>query len=189
MTRRNPAYKLLAAAFALACSLALVGADLGTMAQNSNSSTTADPAAQDAPRRGEGTPGTEHDMSGTFTGTVNAPDWNLSGPATITFTTNTFTIDAGGNTQSGTYTAREWPGQIAVSMRFGTELPANIVSVSAKHRGESLTLTSVRGESKKFSFTTAAAASRRRRGRRRATEMAPPPTPEPTPEPTPPPAN
>lgn len=188
MIRRNLAHKLLAAAFALACSLAIVGADLGTLAQNTNGSATAEPSAQDTTPRGEGTPGAEHDMSGTFTGTINAPDMNMTGPATITFTTNTFTIDAGGSTQSGTYTAREWPGQIAVSMRFGTELPANIVSVSAKHRGQSLTLTSVRGESKKFSFTTggggAGGGRRGRRARRGVTpEMAPPPTPEPTPPP------
>lgn len=214
MTRRNLAHRLLAVAFALVFSLAIVGADLDAAAQNTNSSTPAEPSMQntnsnmmrrtptrrrarrrarrapvvvapaaDAPAADAtaeppdataeppdtsmsagaqtgggmsmGTPGGDHDMSGTFTGTINAPDMSMSGPATITFTTNTFTIDAGGATQSGTYTAREWPGQIAVSMRFGTELPANIVSVSAKHRGESLTLTSVRGESKKFSFTTA----------------------------------
>lgn len=131
-----------------------------------------------------GTPGSDHDMSGTFTGTINAPDMSMTGPATITFTTNTFTIDAGGNTQSGTYTAREWPGQVAVSMRFGTELPANIVSVSAKHRGESLTLSSVRGESKKFSFTTGGGMGGGRRGRRarRGAMMTPPPA-EATPPP------
>ena len=223
MIRRHLAHRLLAVAFALVCSLAIVGADLDSEAQNSNSGTPAEPSMMQQntnnsmrPRRQRarrrrarrrraaaraaattpaadataeppdataatadtsmsagtqsgggtsmGTPGGDHDMSGVFTGTINAPDMSMSGPATITFTTNTFTIDAGGTTQSGTYTAREWPGQIAVSMRFGTELPANIVSVSAKHRGESLTLMSVRGESKKFSFTTGGGGRRGRRG-------------------------
>jgi hypothetical protein len=104
--------------------------------------------------RGAGTAGTEQDLSGTYTGTINAPDWGLSGPATLTITGNTFTLDAGGNTQSGTLSARSWPGYVAVSMRFGTGTPANIVSLRARHRGQSLTLTSVPGENKQFSFTT-----------------------------------
>lgn len=181
MNMRNKAQTCLAALFALFAAAVLVGVDVPTRAQNSNSSTTSDTAQPTASAESV-TPGSAHDMSGTFTGTINAPDMNLSGPATLTFTANTFTIDAGGNTQSGTYTAQEWPGQVAMSMRFGTELPANIISVRVKHRGDSLTITSVPGESKKFSFTTAA--SRRRRGRRPpAAEMAPPPTPEPTPPP------
>lgn len=239
MTRRNMAHKLFTVAFALVCSLVIVGADLDTLAQNTNSSTMAGPSMQNTnssmrPRRQRarrrrarrvratentemitntdpttpptsdtsaadtsmsggmqsgggmsmGTPGGDHDMSGTFTGTVNAPDMSMTGPATITFTTNTFTIDAGGNTQSGTYTAREWPGQIAVSMRFGTETPANIVSVRAKHRGESLSLMSVPGESKKFSFTTGGGMGGGRRGRRaRRGAMMTPPAAEATPPP------
>ena len=167
MTRRVLAHKLLVPAFALVTAFAFVAADLNTQAQNTNSSEAA--AAQGG--NTSGSPGAEHDMSGTFTGTIDAPALNLSGPATVTFTTNTVSITTeGGGTASGTYTAREWPGQIAVSMRFGTTLPADIYSVRARHRGQSLTLRNVSGETKQFWFTTGGRANpgprRGRRGRR-----------------------
>ncbi|MFN2597368.1 MAG: hypothetical protein ABR563_09310 [Pyrinomonadaceae bacterium] len=119
---------------------------------------------------GMGTAGTDADLSGTYTGTVNAPDMNLSGPATLTITGNNFTLDAGGNQQTGTMTAKSWPGQIAASLRFGTQLPAQIVSVRAKRMGASgLSLTSVKGETHSFSFTTSGGGRMgRRRGRRGA---------------------
>jgi hypothetical protein len=118
---------------------------------------------------GMGTAGSDVDLSGTYTGTVSAPDMNLNGPATLTITGNTFTLDAGGSPQTGTLTARQWPGQIAASMRFGTTLPATIVSVRAKKMGASgLSLTSVKGETHSFSFTTGGGGGGRRgrRGRR-----------------------
>jgi hypothetical protein len=188
MTRRNMAQKLLVPVFALLTAFVFLTADLNTQAQNSNSATIE--AA--APQAGNtsGSPGAEHDMSGTFTGTIDAPALNLSGPATITFTTNTVSISTeGGGSASGTYFAREWPGEIAVSIRFGTTLPADIYSLRARHRGESLTLRNVRGESKQFWFTTGGgggggARRRGRRGRRAAQ-----PVPEATPEATPPPSS
>jgi hypothetical protein len=182
MTRRNMAQRLLAPVFALLTAFVFLTADLNTQAQNSNSSTTEAAPAQAG--NTSGSPGTQHDMSGTFTGTIDAPALNLSGPATVTFTTDTVSITTeGGGSASGTYSAREWPGEIALSIRFGTTLPADIYSLRARHRGQSLTLRNVRGEPKQFWFTTAAA---RRRGRRAAQ-----PTPDATPEatPTPPPSN
>jgi hypothetical protein len=127
-----------------------------------------------------GTAGSDVDLSGTYTGTVSAPDMNLNGPATLTITGNTFTLDAGGSPQSGTLTARQWPGQIAASMRFGTTLPATIVSVRAKKMGASgLSLTSVKGETHSFSFTTGGGGGgrRARRGRRGAAAAAAPSAP------------
>ena len=183
MTRRNMAQKLLAPVFALLTAFVFLAADLNTQAQNANSSTTE--AA--APQAGNtsGSAGAEHDMSGTYTGAIEAPALNLSGPATVTFTNNTVSITTeGGGSASGTYTAREWPGQIAVSMRFGTGYPADIYSVRARHRGQWLWLTSVPGESKQFRFwPPSGGGGGRRRGRRG--RRAAPPTPEATPEATP----
>ena len=189
MNRRNMAQKLFVPVFALVAAFALLTADLSTQAQNSNSSTTGGEAS--APQGGNtsGSAGAEHDMSGTYTGTIDAPALNLSGPATITFTNNTVSISTeGGGSASGTYSAREWPGQIAVSMRFGTSLPADIYSVRARHRGQGLWLRSVPGETKQFTFGTAGGGGGRRgrRGRRAAT---PPSVVTPEATPTPPPSN
>ena len=187
MTRRNMAQKLLVPVFALLTAFVFLTADLNTQAQNSNSSTTE--AA--APQAGNtsGSAGAEHDMSGTYTGTIDAPALNLSGPATVTFTNNTVSISTeGGGSASGTYFAREWPGEIAVSIRFGTSLPADIYSVRARHRGEWLWLTSVPGESKQFRFGPAGGGggtgARRRRGRRGRRAAPPPPAETTTPPPS-----
>ena len=194
MTRRNLAHKLLVPVFALVTAAVFATADLSIQAQDTNSNATG--GEMSAPSQTSGSAGEQHDMSGTFTGTINAPGLNLNGPATVTFTTNTVTIEAGGTTASGTYSAREWPGQIAVSMRFGTTYPADIYSVRARHRGQSLTLRSVPGETKEFWFTTGRGASagggtggrrRGRRGRRAVTQPTTDATPEATP--TPPPSN
>jgi hypothetical protein len=53
---------------------------------------------------------------------------------------------------SGTLSARSWPGYTALSMRFGDTLPATIISTRAWHRGNSLRIQSVRGESRAFTF-------------------------------------
>ena len=87
-------------------------------------------------------------LDGTYTGTVNAPDFGLTGDGTLTITGNTFTL----NGQSGTLTTQQWPGYTAVSLRFGTDTPAKIVSTRARHNGSWLTLTSVPGELHSFSF-------------------------------------
>lgn len=189
MTRRIMAHKLFAATFAFVTALVFVTADLDIQAQNSSGGDMA--ATQGG---SSGSPGTQHDMSGTFTGTIDAPALNLSGPATVTFTDTTVTITTeGGGNASGTYSAREWPGEIALSIRFGTGYPADIYSLRARHRGQSLTLHSVSNESKQFSFRTGGGGGgggvrrRGRRGRRAATTATPDATPDATP--TPPPSN
>lgn len=115
-------------------------------------------------------------LDGTYTGTVNYPDGGMTGEATLTITGNTFTL----NDQSGTLTTQSWPGYTAVSMRFGTESPAKIISLRAKKTGSGLMLMSVSGESHQFSFHSGGGGAmggghrRRRRGGRR---MSPPPPP------------
>src|SRR3712207_4135492 len=100
MNRRNMAQKLLFPALAFVTPFALLTADLDTQAQNSNSSETATAQGGNT----SGSAGAEHDMSGTYTGTIDAPALNLSGPATITFTNNTVSITTeGGGSASGTY--------------------------------------------------------------------------------------
>jgi hypothetical protein len=101
---------------------------------------------------GMGTFGDVADLSGTYTGTINYPEGGMTGEATLTITTNTFTITAGSATQSGTLSARTWPGYTALSMRFGETLPATIISTRAWHRGRNLRIQSVRGESRSFTF-------------------------------------
>ena len=139
-----------------------------------------------APSALGGRPGQPANLDGTYTGTVNYPDGGLTGDGTLTITGNTFTL----NGQSGTLTAYEWPGYIAVSMRFGTDTPAKIVSVRAKRSGSWLTLTSVAGEAHQFSFRGTSGATggtttggrRRRHGRRQG--LAPPPPTAASTEPT-----
>lgn len=153
---------------------------------------------------GMGTFGDVADLSGTYTGTINYAEGGMTGEATLTLTGNTFTITAGSATQSGTLSARSWPGYTALSMRFGETLPATIISTRAWHKGNSLRIQSVRGETRAFSFngrgdgaggtamsgggSTTGRRSRGRRGRGRrgrsntmmATPDAPPaPTPAP----------
>jgi hypothetical protein len=153
---------------------------------------------------GMGTFGDVADLSGTYTGTINYAEGGMTGEATLTLTSNTFTITAGSATTSGTLSARSWPGYTALSMRFGDTLPATIISTRAWHRGNSLRIQSVRGESRAFTFngrsdaggggaaagadaggtTTRARGRRGRRGRRSAPATMTPDTPaEPTPTP------
>jgi len=140
-----------------------------------------------APSALGGKPGQPANLDGTYTGTVNAPDFGLTGDGTLTITGSTFTL----NGQSGTLTAYQWPGYIAVSMRFGTDTPAKIVSLRAKRSGSWLMLNSVPGEMHQFSFrgtsgATAGATTggrrRRRHGRRQG--LAPPPPTAASTEPT-----
>ena len=179
-----------------------------TSTQDSNVNTSMSGGSQGGSMPGMGTFGDVANLSGTYTGTVNYPDGGMTGEATLTITENTFTIAAGSATQSGTLSARSWPGYTALSMRFGDALPATIISTRAWHKGKNLRIQSVRGESRVFSFngrgegagggaamssdggtTGRRSRGRRRPGRRRgrsntmmATPDAPPaPTPTPTP--------
>ena len=173
-----------------------------TSTQDSNVNTSMSGGSQGGSMPGMGTFGDVANLSGTYTGTVNYPDGGMTGEATLTITENTFTIAAGSATQSGTLSARSWPGYTALSMRFGDALPATIISTRAWHKGNTLRIQSVRGETRMFTFNgrgEGAAMSndagmmgrrsrgRRSRGRRRSNTMmaTPDATPEPTPTPTP----
>lgn len=118
------------------------------------------------------------DLSGAYTGTVNYSEGGLSGDATLTITGNDFTMTAGSTTQEGKVAAVTTCNYTAVTMMFGKQqltatsgaqpaaLPA--VSLRAKKTGKWLTLTTVPGEKREFSFTSRGGTTygRRPRGRR-----------------------
>jgi hypothetical protein len=130
--------------------------------------------------------GEQTDLSGSFTGTVDYPEGGLSGPATLTITGNNFTItpEGGGSPVSGRVTAVTTRGYIAVTMMFGDTTPPAAgqappplpaVSLRARRVGSRVTLMSVPGEKRKFSFSAAAppgmSGGRRRRRRGRGNRM------------------
>jgi hypothetical protein len=127
------------------------------------------------------------DLSGTYTGTVNYSEGGLSGDATLTITGNDFTMTSGSTTQEGRVVAVTTCNYTAVTMRFGrdttvapgtTPPPAlPTVSLRARRVGNGLTLTSVPGESRQFSFSSGGGGggmADRRGGRRRRRRMARP---------------
>lgn len=126
------------------------GTETTTPDANTNTGMTGD--TQTDSTSGTGTAGDVADLSGTYTGTINYAEGGMTGEATLTLTSNTFTITAGSATQSGTLSARSWPGYTALSMRFGETLPATIISTRAWHRGRTLRIQSVPGEARKFTF-------------------------------------
>ena len=119
-------------------------------------------------------PGEQTDLFGTYTGTINFPDGGMSGEATLTIQGNTFTLTSGGTTKTGRITAVTTRGYTAVTMQFDGQAtggqqapPAMIISLRARRNGDQLTLTSVRGETRQFSFVSGGTAQARRgRGRR-----------------------
>jgi hypothetical protein len=123
-----------------------------TSTQDTNTNTNTSGGGQGGSVPGMGTFGDVADLSGTYTGTINYPEGGMTGEATLTITSNTFTITAGSSTQNGTLSARSWPGYTALSLRFGETLPATIISTRAWHRGRSLRIQSVRGETRSFTF-------------------------------------
>ncbi|MBX5478256.1 MAG: hypothetical protein IRZ19_04200 [Pyrinomonas methylaliphatogenes] len=116
--------------------------------------------------------GEQTDLSGTYTGTVNFPDGGLSGEATLTIQGNNFTLTSGGTTRTGRLTAVTTRGYTAVTMQFegaatGGQTTPMIISLRARRNGDQLTLTSVRGETRQFSFVSGGTEQARRgRGRR-----------------------
>jgi hypothetical protein len=153
------------------------GATMETMPADTSG---AMPAMQGEAPSSLGRVGEAASLDGTYTGTINYPDGGMTGDATLTITGNNFTLESGGNTQTGTLTTQSWPGQIAVSMRFGTELPAKIISLRGKKTGNGLMLMNTSGESHQFSFHSgggggAMGGGRRRRGRRRHSAAPPAP--------------
>lgn len=130
------------------------------------------------------------DLSGTYTGKVNYPDASLTGDATLTITGNNFTLTAGSTTQSGRVTAVTTCGYTGVTMMFGDLTPPTpspnppaalpAVSLRAKKMGDRVTLMSVPGEKRMFSFGSGGmmgkAKPRKHRASRKAkTGTTPPP--------------
>jgi hypothetical protein len=105
------------------------------------------------------------DLSGTYTGTANYSEGGLSGEATLTITGNDFTITSGSTTQEGRVTAVTTCNYTGVTMMFGKPqtsaptgaqpAPLPAVSLRARKAGGGLTLESVGGESRQFSFSSA----------------------------------
>ena len=123
------------------------------------------------------------DLSGTYTGRLRHGDDVKD--ATLTITGNNFTMTSGADTHSGRITAVTTCGYTAVTVMHGdmgaaatapgaTPPPPNkAMSLRAKKRGDSLTLTSVPGEPEKVMFTSGGGATRPRKQRTR--KAAPPP--------------
>jgi hypothetical protein len=133
--------------FAVFTSAVLVVADLGALAQNTNSSTTSDDSMQNTnmtPTRrgrrgrrrrpatpaadasmpadtdtGAASPGEQADLSGTYTGRIRMTGGHeMDTDGTLTITGNQFTIDAGGMTHSGRVYAVTTHGYTGLSMYF-----------------------------------------------------------------------
>ena len=160
--------------FALVISIAFIGADLMVSGQG-----RCDPNAQE-----------QTDLSGTYTGTANYTEGNLSGDATLTITGNDFTLTSGSTTLEGRVVAVTTCNYTAVTMMFGKPQttastgaqppPLPAVSLRARKVGSGLRLESVGGETRQFSFGSSGGGSGaprgRRRGRRPATAGIKPPT-------------
>ena len=150
------------------------------------------PAATPAPRRtGRCDPTQQEaaDLSGTYSGKVNYPDAGLTGDATLTITGNNFTLTAGSTTQSGRVTAETTCGYTGATMMFGDLTPPTpgpnpppalpAVSLRVRKMGDHVTLMTVPGEKRSFSFGSVGAAKRMpRKHKAKAAAPAPPAPPE-----------
>lgn len=119
--------------------------------------TMAPGAGQDNPMDG----GKDEDLSGTYSGTVDYPDGNMMGKATLTITGKEFTLAIeGGETVSGRISAVNTRGYIGATLRFGDRTESDKVgstpipqaSVRARKMGANLSLMSVPEDTRKFSF-------------------------------------
>jgi hypothetical protein len=108
-----------------------------------------------APQGCDPTQHEQADLSGTYNGTISYPDGNLSGDATLTINGNQFSLESGGSTLSGRITAVKTCNYIGATLMIGESTRAQmatIISVRAQKTGDRLTLTSVPGERRSFSF-------------------------------------
>jgi len=128
------------------------------------------------------------DLSGTYTGKVDYSDAGLTGDATLTITGTNFTLTAGSATQSGRVTAVTTCGYTAATMMFGDLTPPTpspnpppalpAVSLRVRKMGDRVTLMSVPGEKRSFSFSSAGSMKTMpRRHKPKPKTTAPPPTP------------
>jgi len=203
--RKSPIY-LFVLTVALVAVAALASAGLVVSAQNSNSSMTMANMSKPKPKvrkkrapampRCDNTKQEQTDLSGTYTGKLKHGKDPVT-DATLTITGNSFTGTMGGQAVSGRIVAVTTCGYTAVSMMHEGE--PNAMSLRAKKVGGNLTLTSVPGEPRMVTFTTAGAMKAKPRVRRHkpkakttttgATTMAPTtpkvatPKPKPTPKP------
>lgn len=116
------------------------------------------------------------DLSGTYTGTANYTEGGISGEATLTINGNDFTMTSGQSTTEGRVTAVTTCNYTAVTMMFGRPQtsvatgtqppPLPAVSLRARRVGRGLTLESVGGGTRQFSFSSGG-------GRRRSMRPAP----------------
>jgi hypothetical protein len=127
--------------------------------------------------------GAQEDLAGkSYTGTGSYSEGSLSGPATLTFDSGgQFTLTPeGGTAMSGRYSAVTTRGYTGVTMMFTGSTPAQIVSVRLKKMGNGVSIMSVPGESRQFSFTSsgggamASSGGRRRPRRRKRSRIKPP---------------
>jgi hypothetical protein len=128
---------------------------------------------------------TQEDLSGTYTGTINYSEAGMSGDATLTINGNDFTLTSGSTTQEGRVVAVNTCNYIGVTMMFGKWQPAApgaaqpaaipTISLRARKAGGSVTLMTVPGEKREFSFTSSGGGKRSSKGssgRRRPTKVA-----------------
>jgi len=105
------------------------------------------------------------DLSGDYTGKVNYPDASLTGDATLNIAGNDFTLTSGSTTQKGRITAVTTCGYTGATMMFGDLTPPTpspnppaalpAVSLRVRKMGNRVTLMTVPGEKRSFSFGTA----------------------------------
>jgi hypothetical protein len=103
------------------------------------------------------------DLSGTYKGIVNYPDGGLTGEATLTVTGNQFLLTLGNAAQTGRITAVTTCSYTAASLMLGEPkkaepgqpppAPLPVISLRVIKKGSDVTLTSVTGERRTFSFT------------------------------------
>ncbi|HWT00667.1 MAG TPA: hypothetical protein VN256_10505 [Pyrinomonadaceae bacterium] len=103
------------------------------------------------------------DLSGTYTGRVGYTDVVMAGDATLTISGNSFTLTTGQMAAEGRIVAVTTCNYTAVTMRFGKDAaatpgqPPPTVSLRARRTGGGLSLDTVPGESRMFSFHTTGA--------------------------------
>lgn len=114
--------------------------------------------------------GAQEDLAGqSYTGTASYSEGSLSGPATLAFESgNQFTLTPeGGTAMSGRYSAVTTRGYTGVTMMFTGSTPAQIVSVRLKKMGNGVSIMSVPGENRQFSFTSSGGGAMARGGKRK----------------------
>jgi hypothetical protein len=141
-------------------------ADLGTLAQNTNSSAPVDPSESPAATTrgaqdddtGVNSPGEVTDLSGTYTGRIRMSGAHeMTGNGTLTITGNQFTLDAEGMTHSGRIIAITTRGYTGATLWISdqTDSVTNTTmafSVRVRRGRNTITMTPVPGARNRFWF-------------------------------------